>query len=113
MKTKGLLIITYVILAMICLAELVSPAWSLAVPKCYWTQNAEQALCAPPFGDIIFDINSGKYFCGPGQCVVSTSGEFRCSSVPGGAAVIDSRNRTSCVGGCQTPTESLCVIPMP
>lgn len=84
-----------------------------AAPKCVWASDMSRALCAPPFGDIVRDRNREIYYCAPGQCIVNTSGEFRCSSVPGGAAAIDSRNRAACVGGCEAPSEDLCVRPVP
>lgn len=87
-------------------SEAVSPP-----PKCYWNLDMTKAICAPPYGDIVQEINSQNYFCGLGQCVINPAGRIRCSSVVGGAAVIDSRNRASCVGGCVDATESLCVIP--
>lgn len=100
----------------LCLAILWIPSSLLAAPtapKCYWDLNMRQATCAPPFGDIIQDVNSGKYLCGLGQCVITPNGRFRCSAVIGGAAVIDSFNRAACVGGCRNADESLCVFPNP
>lgn len=88
-----------------------APAW--ADPQCAWALNMERAFCSPPFGDMVHDINSGKFLCGAGQCVQNPSGEFRCSVVPGGAAILDSRSRAACVGGCAPPSESLCAVPKP
>jgi len=84
-----------------------------AQPKCYWASDMSRAFCAPPFGDIIRDRNREIYYCGLGQCVINSQNEYRCSSVTGGAAVTDSRNRTACVGGCVPASESLCVRPEP
>ncbi len=98
------------------LGALLTPTLSWAgpiAPKCLWAIGMGQVKCAPPFGDIIQDVNTGKFLCGVGQCVINPAGMIRCSSVVGGAAVIDSRNRAACVGGCRAPEESLCVIPRP
>jgi hypothetical protein len=82
-------------------------------PKCYWALNMDRFVCAPAYGDIVVDINTGNFLCGRGQCVINPAGKIRCSSVTGGAAVIDSHNRASCVGGCSDAEESLCVSPRP
>lgn len=106
-------IIPYFVL---CSAILCLPSPSLAAPtapKCYWDLNRLQATCAPPFGDIIQDVNSSRYLCGLGQCVINPDGRFRCSSVIGGAAVIDSYNRAACVGGCQDADAFLCIFSNP
>lgn len=89
-----------------------SPAAS-AESKCLWALDMDRVYCAPTYGDVVHDINSGRFLCAPGQCVINGSGKFRCSSVPGGAAVLDSRNRAACVGGCQEPAENFCFAPAP
>ena len=98
-------------LALIIFALAAPAAWG--APRCYWTSDMSRAYCAPPFGDIVQDPNQEKYYCAPGQCVTNPAGEFRCSAVSGGAAVINSHNRAACVGGCVPPAASLCVRPTP
>ncbi len=77
------------------------------------TDARNTIICAPPQGDLVRN-RSGKYVCGPGQCVVnSSSGEVICSAAPGGLAALDSRGEGLCVEGCVAASESLCVTPVP
>ncbi len=48
---------------------------------CITTMNG--FLCPPPFGDLVKNWN-GQYVCGPGACVISSSGKVYCSSQIGG-----------------------------
>ncbi len=95
------------------LAIFAGPAPAGAEPKCLWSLNMDRAACSPPFGDIVPDINSGKFLCGAGQCLMNPAGQYRCSAVPGGAAILNSRNRAACVGGCVPADETLCAAPRP
>lgn len=71
-----------------------------------------QWICPPPNGGMMTDIN-GNIVCGPGLCGRDSRGKVRCSALPGGLAVIDSRGAVICVGGCVDGSTKACMKPTP
>ena len=61
-----------------------------------------------PGGGAVRD-NSGAVTCGKGQCRRDRAGTIRCSNVVGGGAEVDYAGTTQCLGGCEPPSESMCV----
>ena len=43
----------------------------------------------------------GKVVCGIGYCAADDMGRVKCSTRPGGAALMDSNGKVQCAGGCQ------------
>ena len=69
-----------------------------------------QVICAPPGGGI--QKNSiGQVVCGPGQCVVDSIGQVKCSSQSGGGAMTNNIGQVVCVGGCVQASTSYCETP--
>lgn len=80
--------------------------------QCVQLRDSRNSIvCAPPRGQLM-QTSRGKYVCGPGRCVTSSSGRIMCSAVPGGAVATDTMGRPLCDGGCVEPSESMCVTPV-
>jgi hypothetical protein len=58
-------------------------------------------------GDCIRD-SYGKVVCGIGYCAADEMGRVKCSTKPGGGALIDSNGRVQCAGGCQDGSAQFC-----
>jgi len=67
-----------------------------------------KVTCARPGGTVVIDYGIPK--CGVGQCVMVYN-QFKCSPVPGGAAVV-SYNLARCEGGCESPSVDYCAKDM-
>lgn len=68
-------------------------------------------ICPPAMGDMTVDI-MGNFICGPGECVIQSDGKVKCSSKPGGMAVVDSTGKAKCVEGCVDGSNDMCVAPV-
>ena len=73
--------------------------------------NINDYICPPALGDMTVDI-MGNFICGPGECVIQSDGKVKCSSQPGGMAVVDSTGKAKCVGGCVDGSNDMCVGPI-
>jgi hypothetical protein len=72
-------------------------------------KNAQgKAICAPPQGGIA--QIPGRVLCGTGQCVVEAGARVRCSSVPGGGAMLNPQGLATCVGGCEPGRRDACIV---
>ena len=90
-----------------------APAGASADFQCVQKLDRDNSIvCAPPRGQLMQN-SRGKYVCGPGRCVTSSSGRIVCSALPGGAIATDTMGRPLCDGGCVEPTEAMCVTPIP
>lgn len=98
-------------LALIALC-LAAPTLALAESPTCTPDLYGKMICPPPNGGMIVDMK-GTVVCGPGSCARDSMGKVRCSSQPGGQAVINSSGNVLCVGGCVDGSKNACVTPTP
>ena len=72
--------------------------------------SAGEAICAPAGGGLKSD-SSGEAVCGPGQCLSDSLGQVKCARQPGGGAMVNSKGKIVCVGGCILATSFYCQVP--
>ena len=81
---------------------------SLAMADCTRDRAGAVYCSQHPGGGAVRD-NNGAVTCGKGQCRRDRNGTIRCSNVVGGGAETDYTGTTQCLGGCEPPSDSMCV----
>ena len=90
-------------------SALFAPA-ALAQNKAGCVQMLTGILCPQPHGGVSSGLD-GEVVCGPGECVRDQKGVVKCSSVPGGSAILDINGVALCVGGCVLGSKQQCAVP--
>jgi hypothetical protein len=54
----------------------------------------------------------GRVVCGIGYCAADDTGRIKCSTRPGGMALMDINGRVLCTGSCQDASPQFCEGPL-